>query len=213
MAADKYIVGIDVGGTFTDLLCLNTDTQELLSEKVPSIPGRQWEGVLGALEKLGINGTEIRAFVHGTTIATNALLERKGAKTGLVTTEGFRDTLEIGRTRRLIGGLFDIKFVRPKSLVRRDLRMEVKERVAANGEILKSTDGIDFAPIIAHFQKNGVESIAIAFMNAYKNDVNEINALEKIQALAGDTPVCASTGLFPKKANSNGSQLACLMHI
>ena len=199
MAADKYIVGIDVGGTFTDLLCLNTDTQELLSEKVPSIPGRQWEGVLGALEKLGINGTEIRAFVHGTTIATNALLERKGAKTGLVTTEGFRDTLEIGRTRRLIGGLFDIKFVRPKSLVRRDLRMEVKERVAANGEILKSTDGIDFAPIIDHFQKNGVESIAIAFMNAYKNDVNEINALEKIQALAGDTPVCASTGVVPEK--------------
>ena len=65
MADQKYIVGIDVGGTFTDLLCLDTETQELLSEKVPSIPGRQWEGVLGALEKLGISYADIRAFVHG----------------------------------------------------------------------------------------------------------------------------------------------------
>ena len=136
MQEQKYIVGIDVGGTFTDLLCLNTETQELLSEKVPSIPGSQWKGVLGALEQLGIDYSEIRAFVHGTTIATNALLERKGAKTGLVTTDGFRDTLEIGRTRRLIGGLFDIKFVRPKPLVSRDLRVEVEERVSADGTVL-----------------------------------------------------------------------------
>ena len=75
MQEQKYIVGIDVSGTFTDLLCLNTETQELLSEKVPSIPGSQWKGVLGALEQLGIDYSEIRAFVHGTTIATNALLE------------------------------------------------------------------------------------------------------------------------------------------
>ena len=113
MADRQYIVGIDVGGTFTDLLCLNTETQELLSEKVASIPGSQWKGVLGALKQLGIDYGKIRAFVHGTTIATNALVERKGARTGLVTTDGFRDTLEIGRTRRLVGGLFDIKFVRP----------------------------------------------------------------------------------------------------
>lgn len=199
MSEQKYIVGIDVGGTFTDLLCLNTESQELLSEKVPSIPGKQWEGVLGALEKLGIDYAEIRAFVHGTTIATNALLERKGAKTGLVTTEGFRDTLEIGRTRRLIGGLFDIKFVRPKPLVTRDLRIEVDERVAADGEILKPADEIDFAPIMERFRENGVEAIAIAFMNAYRNDANEAVALEKLQELAGDIPVCASTGVVPEK--------------
>ena len=199
MADQKYIVGIDVGGTFTDLLCLDTDTQELLSEKVPSIPGRQWEGVLGALAKLGIEYAEIRAFVHGTTIATNALLERKGAKTGLVTTEGFRDTLEIGRTRRLIGGLFDIKFVRPKPLVSRDLRLEVDERVAADGEVLKSAKDVDFAPIMDAFRENGVEAIAIAFMNSYRNDENEAVALEKLQALAGDIPVCSSTGVVPEK--------------
>ena len=199
MSEQKYIVGIDVGGTFTDLLCLNTENQELLSEKVPSIPGSQWKGVLGALEQLGIDYSEIRAFVHGTTIATNALLERKGAKTGLVTTEGFRDTLEIGRTRRLIGGLFDIKFVRPKPLVSRDLRVEVDERVAAGGEMLQSVDEAAFAPIVEKFRDNGVKAIAVAFMNAYRNSANEETALAKLQALAGDIPVCASTGVVPEK--------------
>ena len=199
MSEQKYIVGIDVGGTFTDLLCLNTENQELLSEKVPSIPGSQWKGVLGALEQLGIDYSEIRAFVHGTTIATNALLERKGAKTGLVTTEGFRDTLEIGRTRRLIGGLFDIKFVRPKPLVSRDLRVAVDERVAAGGEMLQSVDEAAFAPIVEKFRDNGVKAIAVAFMNAYRNSANEETALAKLQALAGDIPVCASTGVVPEK--------------
>ena len=199
MADRQYIVGIDVGGTFTDLLCLNTTTQELLSEKVASIPGNQWKGVLGALKQLGIDYGEIRAFVHGTTIATNALVERKGARTGLVTTDGFRDTLEIGRTRRLVGGLFDIKFVRPKPLVSRDLRVEVGERVAADGEVLRSVEDVDFAPIVDKFRDSGVEAIAIAFINAYRNTENEIKALEKIQALAGNIAVCASTGVVSEK--------------
>ncbi len=199
MANGRYIVGIDVGGTFTDLLCLDTETQALLSEKVPSIPGGQWRGVLGALEKLGIDYGEIRAFVHGTTIATNALLERKGAKTGLIATEGFRDTLEIGRTRRLIGGLFDIKFVRPRPLVSRDLRLEASERVAADGEVLKSASDVDFAPMVEAFKEKGVKSIAVAFINAYRNDENERIALERIQSLAGDIPVCVSTGVVREK--------------
>ena len=122
MSPGRYLIGIDVGGTFTDILCLDTGNQALLTAKVPSLPGRQWEGVLGALGELGINAGDILAFVHGTTIATNALLERKGAKTALVTTEGFRDTLEIGRTRRLIGGLFDIKFLTHWSNVPYELR-------------------------------------------------------------------------------------------
>lgn len=199
MPDQKYIIGIDVGGTFTDLLCLNVETQGLLSEKVPSIPGSQWKGVLAALESLGIDYGEIRAFVHGTTIATNALLERKGAKTGLVTTDGFRDTLEIGRTRRLIGGLFDIKFVRPKPLVSRDLRIEVPERVAADGEVLADVGDVDFAPVVEAFREKGVESVAVAFMNAYRNDSNESRAVAALKDLLGDTPVCGSTGVVREK--------------
>ena len=193
------IVGVDVGGTFTDLIVLDDETGAVSIAKVPSTPENQAYGVLSAIEAGGASLDEIETIVHGTTVTTNALLERKGAKTGLVTTDGFRDTLEIGRTRRLIGGLFDIKFVRPKPLVSRDLRIEVDERVSADGTVLESVDNVDFAPIVEKFRENGVEAIAVAFMNAYRNSENETKALEKIQALAGDVPVCASTTVVPEK--------------
>ncbi len=194
-SSTRYLVGIDVGGTFTDILCLDVESQALLTAKVPSLPGRQWEGVLNALAELGIAAGDIRAFVHGTTIATNALLERKGAKTALITTRGFRDTLEIGRTRRLIGGLFDIKFVRPRPLVERSLRLEVPERVAADGELLSDITGFDFAPVATVLKQAGVESVAVGFVNAYTNDANERTASEILQRLLGGVPVCHSTGV------------------
>jgi N-methylhydantoinase A len=195
MTSDRYLVGIDVGGTFTDILCLDRQSQALLTAKVPSLPGRQWEGVLGALGELGIEAGDIRAFVHGTTIATNALLERKGAKTAFVTTDGFRDTLEIGRTRRLIGGLFDIKFVRPAPLVERPLRFEVPERIAADGTVLNDIADHDFAPLAATLKEAGVETVAIGFVNSYVNDQTERTADAALSALLGDIPVCHSASV------------------
>lgn len=195
MTSGKFLVGVDVGGTFTDILCLNLETQTLLSAKTPSLPGKQWEGVLNALGELGIEAGDIRAFVHGTTIATNALLEHKGAKTAFVTTEGFRDTLEIGRTRRLTGGLFDIKFVRPKPLVDRTLRFEVPERTAANGEVLSPLDDFDFGPLADRLREEGAEAVGIGFVNAYANNETENLALEKLSALLDEIPVCHSTGV------------------
>lgn len=195
MSEGRYLVGIDVGGTFTDILCLDIDSQALLTAKVPSLPGRQWEGVLNALGELGIEAANIHAFVHGTTIATNALLERKGAKTALITTEGFRDTLEIGRTRRLIGGLFDIKFVKPKALVDRPLRFEVPERTAADGTVLKDIADHDFGPLAATLKEQGVETVAIGFVNAYANDATEKVAAEKLTALMDGIPVCNSAAV------------------
>jgi N-methylhydantoinase A len=199
MSDPRYIIGVDVGGTFTDILCLDAETQDLQSAKVPSMPGSQWRGVLSALEELGIDGGDIRAFVHGTTIATNALLERKGAKTALVTTEGFRDTLEIGRTRRLIGGLFDIKFTRPKPLVSRDLRLEVPERVDAEGENIRPLDGFDFSEIASRLRAENVETVAVCFINSFLNDANEQYAADALQSLLGDLPVCHSTGVVREK--------------
>ena len=117
MSGSSHLVGVDVGGTFTDLVAYGPDGV-LHSAKVPSLPGEQWRGVLDALASLGVAPGSLRAFVHGTTIATNALLERKGARTGLVTTEGFRDLLEIGKGRRLVGGLFDPGWQRPAPLAR-----------------------------------------------------------------------------------------------
>ena len=199
MSAQRYLVGIDVGGTFTDILCLDTQSQALLTAKVPSLPGRQWEGVLGALESLGIEAGAIRAFVHGTTIATNALLERKGAKTAFVTTEGFRDTLEIGRTRRLIGGLFDIRFQRPQPLIERALRVEVAERVAADGTILKDAAGCDFDALVARLKKERVETVAIGFVNAYVDDRNERVAAARLSGALDGVPVCHSTAVVRER--------------
>jgi len=199
MSAQRYLVGIDVGGTFTDILCLDTQSQALLTAKVPSLPGRQWEGVLGALEALGIEAAAIRAFVHGTTIATNALLERRGAKTAFVTTEGFRDTLEIGRTRRLIGGLFDIRFQRPQPLIERALRIEVAERVAADGTILKDAAGCDFDALAARLKKERVETVAIGFVNAYVDDRNERVAAARLSGALDGVPVCHSTAVVRER--------------
>jgi N-methylhydantoinase A len=195
----RYLVGIDVGGTFTDILCLDIQNQTLLSAKTPSLPGKQWEGVLNALSELGISAGDIRAFVHGTTIATNALLERKGAKTAMVTTEGFRDTLEIGRTRRLIGGLFDIKFVRPKPLVDRPLRIEVPERTAANGEVLNEIAAYDFGPLAELLKEEGVEAVAIGFVNAYANNKTERDASAVLGKLLNDVPICFSTDVVAEQ--------------
>ena len=199
MAAERYLVGVDVGGTFTDILCYEPDSRRMLSAKVPSLPGQQWRGVLESINALGIDGNAIEAFVHGTTIATNALLERKGAKTGLVTTEGFRDTLEIGKGRRLIGGLFDIAFERPPPIVPRPLRLEAPERVAADGSVLSPLDGFDFADIAEAFEAAGVETVAIAFLNAHVNDANERRAGERLAELLDGVPVSRSADVVAER--------------
>ena len=151
-APSQFLVGVDVGGTFTDILAYRHDGGQLLVAKVPSLPGEQWRGVLDALSALGISSTAIRAFVHGTTIATNGLLERKGAPTALVTTKGFRDVLEIGKGRRLIGGLFDPAWQRPAPIVPRDLRIEVPERTNADGSIQSEIGTFNFDGIAALFR-------------------------------------------------------------
>ena len=194
-----YRIGVDVGGTFTDILCLDATTQQLLSAKVPSLPGRQWRGVLNALGELGIDTGAIEVFVHGTTIATNTLLERKGAKTALVTTEGFRDTIEIGRTRRLIGGLFDIKFRRPRPLVPRDRRLEVGERVAADGAVLSELDTAALAELAGKIRDDGCGAVAVCFINAFVNDSNERRAADLLSDALDGVAVSQSAAVVREK--------------
>src|SRR6266536_2599522 len=125
-------VGVDVGGTFTDLVALVGG--HLVTAKVPSTPRNQAEGVLRALEAAGIEASQAAAFAHGSTVATNALLERNGARTALVSTAGFRDVIEIGRQQR--PSLYDLSRDRPPPLVPRELRFVVRERMGPRGEVL-----------------------------------------------------------------------------
>ncbi len=189
------LVGIDVGGTFTDVLAYDPATGAMGSAKVPSLPQAQWIGVMDALAALGIAPGSIRAFVHGTTIATNALLERKGAVTGLVTTRGFRDVLEIGKARRLTGGLFHTAFQRIAPVVPRPLRLETGERTLADGGVEREVAPEELEAMAGAFRAAGVQAVAVAFVNSYVNEANERAAAEALRRLLPGVPVSQSAAL------------------
>ena len=206
----RYIIGIDVDGTFTDLLAFDTATDKLLSAKVPSLPGAQWQGVLGALAELEIPFESIRAFVHGTTIATNALLERKGARTALLTTKGFRDVIEIGKGRRLTGGIFDTTWQRPPPLVPRDRRFEVDERTASDGTILAEISPAHIEELADLLCKQGIETVAVAFINSYVNAANERAVAAAVGARLQGIPITQSASLIPERGEFERTSTAVL---
>src|SRR5262249_24047648 len=119
-----FLIGIDVGGTFTDLTAIDETTGQVVITKVPSRRQHEAAAVLDGLERLGIASRDVRRVVHGTTVGTNAVLERRGARVAILTTAGFRDLIEIGRTKRNIPALFVPTFVRPKPVVERRHRFE-----------------------------------------------------------------------------------------
>ena len=200
---------MDVGGTFTDLIAYGAGGV-LHSAKVPSLPGEQWRGVLDALASLGVEPASIRAFVHGTTIATNALLERKGATTGLVTTQGFRDLLEIGKGRRLVGGLFDPEWQRPAPLVPRDRRLEVPERIAADGSVVQPLDGVDFDALAVALRAKGVEAVAVALLNSYVDDAHEQAVARELASRLTEVAICGSAALTPERGEFERTSTAVL---
>ena len=131
-------IGIDIGGTFTDLVALDEATGTLVDTKALSTPHDLLLGILRCVDQAGARLSDCRLVIHGTTIGINALMERKGARTGLITTEGFRDVLEIGRGNFL--RMYDVLYRRPTSLVPRGLRLEVPERLTARGEVMVPLD-------------------------------------------------------------------------
>src|SRR6266511_5328180 len=142
MSLNRYRIGIDVGGTFTDLFLLDQESGAVARHKLPSTPDdphlAPLEGLREILAMAGASGAQVAFVGLGTTVATNALLERKGAVTGLITTAGFRDLLELARQKR--PHTFDLYVNKPKPLVTRDLRVEVVERIAADGSVLVPLD-------------------------------------------------------------------------
>src|SRR5207247_10338005 len=166
MAATN-LIGVDVGGTFTDLILMDEATGQVRIAKVPTTVRNQAEGVLAALRDAGIAPSAIKVLVHGTTTATNALIERKGAVAGLITTRGFRDVLELGRRTRPtpygLKGSFE-------PLIPRDLRLEVDERVDAEGLVVVPLAEDQVLQAVGQLRAQGVESLAIHFIHSYLND-------------------------------------------
>ena len=196
----SYSIGVDIGGTFTDVVC--TDGQGgMLLLKTPTTRGAPGVAVRTALEQLarqhGIAPAAITRFAHGTTVATNAVLERKGGRTGLLTTEGFRDVLEIGRSFR--PNMYDL-FVRqntPTFLAPRSRRQPVRERIGPLGEVLTPVDAASLDQAIRALLDEEVEAIAVSFLFSFMNPAHELAARDAIAALAPGLPVSLSHEVDP----------------
>lgn len=189
----SVLVGVDVGGTFTDLALADPQDGSLRVAKVPTTLENQAVGVLDGIARLGVSPDEIGLLVHGTTTGTNALLERRGALCGLVTTRGFRDLLTLGRrTRPQNYGLFGSY----TPLVPRELCLEVDERVLADGSVLREPGGEELREIARTFAEAGVESVAVFFVNSYANPSNEQAAASLLaETLDGGAPISAAADI------------------
>jgi N-methylhydantoinase A len=186
-------LGVDVGGTFTDLVALSEG--ELITAKVPSTPRDQSEGVMNAIETSDVQPAAVLALAHGMTVATNALLERRGARTALVTTEGFRDVLEIARQNR--PALYDLTHDRPPPLVPRELRFMVAERMGPQGEV-SPLDEDSLKSVIDAVEEAEVEAVAVCLLFAFMHPDHEKRVGEALREALPDLHVSLSSEVLPE---------------
>ena len=195
-----YKLGVDIGGTFTDIVLVNEDSGTIHIGKVLTTPEDPSQAVISLVRKitgtLGINTAEIRSIIHGTTLVTNAIIERKGAKTGLITTKGFRDVLEIGRELRY--DIYDLFAQMPKPLVPRSLRVEVDERIEAGGKIIQSLNLQEAENVIHELKDKGVEAIAISLLHSFRNPKHESLIADMIRELYPEITVSMSSEVVPE---------------
>src|SRR5215831_495009 len=193
-------IGVDIGGTFTDLVWVDEGTGAVRVVKLlttPKEPAQAVEqGVVTLLYEVGSAPGSVKSLIHGTTLATNAIIERKGAKTGLLTTAGFRDALEIGREGRY--DMYDLFIDPPSPLVPRRLRLEVRERILADGSVLSPLDESSVRAALATLIAEGVEAIAVSLLHAYRNPAHERAVAALIERVAPGLPVSCSSDVVPE---------------
>ncbi|MGD9829136.1 MAG: hydantoinase/oxoprolinase family protein [Hyphomicrobiaceae bacterium] len=212
----RYALGIDIGGTFTDIVLYDTRTGRQASRKELTTHGDPSVGVMTGIDALiregGGSVAEFGRVVHATTLFTNALIERKGALTGLLTTEGFRDTLEIGRERKY--ELYDIHIVRPEPLVPRSLRAEVRERMLVDGQVRTPLDVASLDAAIDGLVAKGIGSLAIVFLHSYMNPAHEQAAEQRIAERHPGLSISASYAVAPEiREYERASTTACNAYI
>ena len=203
--ASNLVIGIDVGGTFTDLLIWNKGLGKMIMVKVPTTPENQGIGFLKALERSQVPLTEVHTLVHGTTVATNALIQRDGAICGLITTKGFRDILELRRGDR--AHLYGLKgnFV---PLIPREFRLEVEERTTAEGEVLKEVEEAQVLEAGRQLREAGVEAVVISFLHSHINPANEERARQILKTfwpngyMLTSSEVLSSVGEFERTSTA-----------
>ena len=189
-------LGIDVGGTFTDLVMRDARTGEMRSLKTPTTPPHFANGVLNAIRLTNAATGDITGISHGMTVATNTALEMNGAKLGVITTRGFRDVLVVGRGNRTT--LYDIKTIRPPPLVPRQHILEVDERMTGSGDIHLALDEDQVALACKRLKEMGVEAVAVCFLHSYANAEHENRAAEIVRREMPDIPVSVSSEILPE---------------
>ena len=198
----SYRLGVDVGGTFTDFLLLNEDTGETNTAKVPSTPEDSSIGVLNGVAKIcdssGIDPADIKLVMHGTTVATNAVLTGRGAKVGLITTSGFEDTLQVARSF-CPGGLGGwVTFVKKPLLAPLELTIGAKERIAADGSVVADLDEAALRESLKTDMSEDIEALTICFINAYINGEHEQRARDIAQEFFPNIPISISSEVVPE---------------
>ncbi len=200
MSERSYRIGADVGGTFTDVILVDNDGH-IWTHKIPSTPPDFERAVLNAighlLHEAAVPGASIRDVAHGTTVATNAVLEHRGARTALITTRGFRDVLELRRVRA--PQMYDLFFDKPEPLVDRYLRFEVTERIAADGEVLIPLDKTELEAVKAALTLEQVESIAVCTLHSYAFPRHERAIEAFLRDALPEVPVSLSSEILPER--------------
>lgn len=197
-----YRLGVDVGGTFTDLLLINDDTGETFRVKVPTTPANQASAVLDGIDRVcaiaRIKPSVLTELMHGTTVTTNAVLEGKGARVGLITTEGYRQILQVARSY-VPGGLAGwIIWPKPEPLASLDDTVEVSERIGARGEIVHKLDETSAREALGKLKRRAVEAITVSLINAYANPAHERRIRELAKDEAPELPVSLSSEILPE---------------
>jgi len=182
-------IAVDIGGTFTDLVAVDDDGQLYYAKSLTTYDDLS-RGVFNCVAESGVELTRVRSFLHGSTIAINTVIQENGARTALVTTRGFRDAYEIGRSNR--PDAYNLLFRRPRPLVPRDLRFEVDERLDARGGVVRSLDENQVREIGERLGREGVDSIAVVFLHAYANPAHEQRVGEILERICPDVPVSLS---------------------
>lgn len=209
-----YRLGVDVGGTFTDVLLVQDETGKVFRVKTPSTPSDPSEGVIHGVERVleesGVAAGEVEYILHGTTVATNAVLEGKGARVGLITTRGFRQILHLARSQTpgpLAGWIIMIKPDPPAAL---EDTQEVRERVSAQGEVVEPLDEGGARRVVEQLVAAGVESLTVSLINSYANPVHERRVGEIVRELHPGFPVTLSSEILPEFREYERTLTACM---
>jgi N-methylhydantoinase A len=195
MSGKRYVIGVDVGGTFTDIFVYDQIDHTVQTTKIPSTRGDQSKGFAEGIGRIVADFSQIATVVHGTTVGTNALLERKGAKTGIITTKGFRDVIEMRRRDRpTTWGLWG----QYAPVISREHRLEVSERVLADGTVREAVNDDEVLAQAETLKTAGCDAVCVFFVNGYANDANERQAVEAVRAVWPNGYVTAATEIVPE---------------